>query len=57
MEEVEVMEEGRAERVSLLALFWTFLKIGSTAWGGFMALMEDPDGNVFYLDQISAAHG
>jgi predicted enzyme related to lactoylglutathione lyase len=26
-------------------------------WGGFMALMEDPDGNVFYLDQISAAHG
>lgn len=19
-------------------------------WGGFMALMEDPDGNVFYLD-------
>jgi predicted enzyme related to lactoylglutathione lyase len=26
-------------------------------WGGFMALMCDPDGNVFYLDQVSAAHG
>jgi len=26
-------------------------------WGGFMALMADPDGNVLYLDQVSAAHG
>lgn len=26
-------------------------------WGGFMALMADPDGNVFYLGQVSAAHG
>jgi len=26
-------------------------------WGGFMALMTDPDGNVLYLDQVSAAHG
>lgn len=26
------------------------------AWGGFLALMADPDGNVFYLDQIDAAH-
>ena len=26
-------------------------------WGGFMALVADPDGNVFYLDEISAAHG
>jgi predicted enzyme related to lactoylglutathione lyase len=25
-------------------------------WGGFLALMADPDGNVFYLDQIDAAH-
>jgi len=25
-------------------------------WGGFMALVEDPDGNVFYLDEITAAH-
>lgn len=26
-------------------------------WGGFMALVADPDGNVFYLDQVSAVHG
>ena len=25
-------------------------------WGGFMALMADPDGDVFYLDHIAAAH-
>jgi predicted enzyme related to lactoylglutathione lyase len=26
-------------------------------WGGFMALLSDPDGNIFYLDEVSAAHG
>jgi predicted enzyme related to lactoylglutathione lyase len=26
-------------------------------WGGFMAMMADADGNVFYLDQVAAAHG
>jgi len=26
-------------------------------WGGFMGLFADPDGNVFYLDEIAAAHG
>ena len=26
-------------------------------WGGFMALFADPDGNVFYLDEVSAVHG
>ena len=26
-------------------------------WGGFMAMMADADGNVLYLDQVSAAHG
>lgn len=26
-------------------------------WGGFMALIADPDGNILYLDQISAVHG
>ena len=25
-------------------------------WGGFMALVEDPDRNLFYLDEVSAAH-
>jgi len=26
-------------------------------WGGFMALIADPDGNVLYLDQKSSPHG
>jgi len=26
-------------------------------WGGVMARLSDPDGNVFYLDRTSAAHG
>jgi predicted enzyme related to lactoylglutathione lyase len=26
-------------------------------WGGFMALLKDPSGNVLYLDEVSAAHG
>lgn len=26
-------------------------------WGGFMALIADPDGNIFYLDQVSVVHG
>jgi predicted enzyme related to lactoylglutathione lyase len=25
-------------------------------WGGFMALFVDPDGNIYYLDEVSAAH-
>lgn len=25
-------------------------------WGGFMALFEDPDGNVYYLDEVARAH-
>jgi predicted enzyme related to lactoylglutathione lyase len=25
-------------------------------WGGFMALLDDPDGNVFYLDQVNVMH-
>jgi predicted enzyme related to lactoylglutathione lyase len=26
-------------------------------WGGFMAMISDEDGNIFYLDQVSAGHG
>ena len=26
-------------------------------WGGYMAVFADPDGNTYYLDQVSAAHG
>ena len=25
-------------------------------WGGFMAMLADPDGNVFYLDEVTVAH-
>lgn len=25
-------------------------------WGGFMALVRDPAGNLLYLDEVSAAH-
>jgi len=25
-------------------------------WGGFMALVKDPAGNVLYLDEVSAVH-
>lgn len=25
-------------------------------WGGFLALVTDPDGNTLYLDEVSAAH-
>jgi hypothetical protein len=36
-----VLETPRmSERVSLWSLFTTFLKIGSTAFGGFMALIS-----------------
>lgn len=27
------------------------------SWGGFMALVCDPDGNTLYLDEVAAAHG
>lgn len=26
-------------------------------WGGFMAMFTDPDGNVYYLDEVAAVHG
>ncbi|MBW2231346.1 MAG: VOC family protein [Deltaproteobacteria bacterium] len=25
-------------------------------WGGFMALASDPDGNVFYVDEVAVGH-
>jgi len=36
----DLTEHGRDETVSLPFLFWSFLKIGSTAFGGFMALIS-----------------
>ncbi len=26
-------------------------------WGGYMALVKDPDSNIYYLDQTSVMHG
>lgn len=37
---VEASEVINERRISLLSLFWIFLKIGSTAFGGFMALIS-----------------
>ena len=31
------------------------MKPSKQPWGGYMALLEDPDGNVFYLDEIRSA--
>lgn len=48
----------QAEYARLLALGVNFtMPPTKQPWGGFMALIADPDGNVFYLDQVSAAHG
>lgn len=52
------MSDLEAEHERLAGLGVTFpMPPARQPWGGFMALMADPDGNVFYLDQISAAHG
>ena len=31
-------ETGSTEKVSLLYIFWVFLKLGATAFGGYMSL-------------------
>ena len=47
----------KAEHARLSSLGVTFtMPPTQQPWGGFMALVADPDGNVFYLDQISTAH-
>ncbi len=47
----------QAEHVRLSALGVNFtMPPTKQPWGGFMALVADPDGNVFYLDQVSVAH-
>ena len=40
MKMVDSREYRKPEDISLSYLFWTFLKIGSTAFGGFMALVS-----------------
>ncbi len=52
------VEDLEAEHARLVAAGVAFpMPPERQPWGGFMALMADPDGNIFYLDQTSAAHG
>ena len=46
---------GEHARLSRLGVVFT-MPPTKQPWGGFMALLADPDGNVFYLDEIAAAH-
>ncbi len=46
-----------AEHARLVELGVTFaMPPERQPWGGFMALVDDPDGNTLYLDEVSAAH-
>ena len=47
--------EAEYTRLSGLGVTFT-MPPSKQPWGGFMALAVDPDGNVFYLDQIASAH-
>lgn len=53
--EVTDLEEAHV-RLSNLGVTFT-MPPTKQPWGGFMALVSDPDGNVFYLDQVAVAHG
>lgn len=47
-----------AEHSRLLSLGVEFtMQPTKQPWGGFMALISDPDGNELYLDQVAAVHG
>jgi predicted enzyme related to lactoylglutathione lyase len=47
----------KAEHARLAGLGVTFtMEPTKQPWGGFMALIADPDGNLFYLDEVAAAH-
>jgi predicted enzyme related to lactoylglutathione lyase len=46
-----------AEHKRLVALDVRFtMEPASQPWGGFMALVADPDGNVCYLDEVAVMH-
>jgi predicted enzyme related to lactoylglutathione lyase len=46
-----------SEHARLSALGVSFpMEPSRQPWGGFMALLADPDGNLFYLDEVAAAH-
>jgi predicted enzyme related to lactoylglutathione lyase len=47
----------KTEHARLTTLGVTFtMEPTRQPWGGFMALIADPDGNLFYLDEVAAAH-
>ena len=47
----------KMEHVRLTGLGVSFtMKPTRQSWGGFMALIADPDGNLLYLDEVAAAH-
>ena len=46
-----------AEHARLAALGVTFsMPPTRQPWGGFMAMFADPDGNIFYLDEVAVMH-
>ena len=52
-----VVDDLEAEHERLVGLGVSFaMSPERQPWGGFMALVEDPDGNKLYLDEVSAAH-
>ena len=52
-----VVDDLEAEHKRLVGLGATFaMSPERQPWGGFMALLEDPDGNKLYLDEVAAAH-
>ena len=52
------VDDLEAEHARLVSAGVTFPMAPSRQpWGGFIATFEDPDGNLYYLDEVSAAHG
>jgi predicted enzyme related to lactoylglutathione lyase len=52
-----VVDDLEAEHARLAGLGVAFsMPPSRQPWGGFMALVEDPDGNALYLDEVSVAH-
>ena len=50
------VDDLEAEHARLVAEGVTFTMPPSRQpWGGFMALFADPDGNLYYLDEVAAA--
>jgi len=51
------VEDLAAEHARLVRLGVAFtMEPTKQPWGGFMALASDPDGNIFYLDEVAVMH-